>query len=229
MGNDILLKQLIDILEARDLAVNTLGVTTLQIKDVEALTNQDMTLKGATGKDVKITLTDAAGARKVIIYDSAAEPVVEIDSNGQITADGGFVGALTGNVTGNVAGIETLTAKASKDLTILADGDEDVIIKMGDAAGVNKVIFQDSAGTEQASLDSDGKLTAKQMLAPLKYAAVETSGAPTNAECVSAFGAAATVGAGFIGVLQDSAAEGVSYLCVSNGTNYDVFTGAAAV
>jgi hypothetical protein len=61
-------------------------------------------LQGVTGKDVKIALTDASGARKVIVLDSGAVEVLTIDSNGLVTAAGGFAGALTGNVTGDVTG-----------------------------------------------------------------------------------------------------------------------------
>jgi hypothetical protein len=131
-------------------------------------------------------------------------------------------GAVTGNVTGNVAGIETLTAKTATDMAIVADGDEDIILKMGDAGGANKVLFKDSANALQASIDSDGTATFKKLVAPVTYVTTDTAGAPTNAECVSAFGAAATVGAGFIGIYQDSHESGKAYVCVSNGATYSV-------
>ena len=226
--NDVLFKQLVDLLTTNSLLVNTISLTDLITATLTAATGSDLLITNAAGKDIKVEFTDAAGARKIIFYDSADAEIGSIDSNGLFTAAGGFAGTLTGNVVGNVSGIETLTAKTATDIAIVADGDEDVIVKMGDASGTNKVLFKDSANALQASIDSDGTLTAKKIVAPVTYAAVETSGAPTNAECVSAFGAAATVGAGFMGVLQDSAAEGVSYICVSNGTNYDVFTGVGA-
>lgn len=182
-----------------------------------------------TGEDLTINLLDNAGARKLTIKDSDDAEVCKIDSNGLITSAAGLVGPVTGNVTGNVAGIETLTAKTATDLTIIADGDEDIKIKMGDASAVNKVIFQDSAAATVATLDSNGVFTAVTDLSPHDYATTDTSGAPTNAECVSAFGAAADVGAGFIGVYQDSHESGKSYICVSNGATYSVaeLTGAA--
>lgn len=221
-----MMELLITTLENNSMLVNGLSVTDLVAATITAATGGDLVIANAAGKDIKVEFSDAAGARKIIFYDSADAEIGSIDSNGLFTAAGGFAGALAGNVvgnvTGNVAGIETLTAKTATDLTIVADGDEDVVVKMGDAIGVNKVLFKDSADALQASIDSDGTLTAKKLVGPVTYAHTDTSGAPTNAECVSAFGAAATVGAGFIGIYQDDGAEGKAYVCVSNGTAYSV-------
>jgi len=43
---------------------------------------------------------------------------------------------------------------------------------------------------------------------------------PTQAEMVAAFGAAATVGAGFVGVIKDNDADTNFFICVSNGTSF---------
>lgn len=43
---------------------------------------------------------------------------------------------------------------------------------------------------------------------------------PTSAECVTAFGAAADVGVGFIGIINDNAGDANNYLVFSNGTSY---------
>ena len=47
-----------------------------------------------------------------------------------------------------------------------------------------------------------------------------TEAAPTQAECVAAFGTAAAVGAGFMAMIQDNAADSAAVLVVSNGTSY---------
>lgn len=217
------IKKLIEQMQENSLAVGVISFTEAIVSTITATTGSDLTIAGATGKDIKLTLTDANGARAVIVYDSGAVAVCEIDSNGQITASGGFVGDLTGDVVGD------LTAASAAHLTLAnAAADKNVVINLGDNAAATKVSVTDSDDAEVASINSNGEIDGAAMIAPLKYAAVETTGAPTNAECASAFGAAATVGAGFVGVLQDTAAEGVSYLCVSNGTDYDVFTGVAA-
>lgn len=124
--------------------------------------------------------------------------------------------------------VEKITAASGKDLEIyLATGKDGKII-MTDTAGARDLGIINSSEVKVISMDSAGTIKAKKIVAPISYATAATDGAPTNAECISAFGAAATVGAGFIGVLQDTETDGVSYLCVSNGTNYDVITGAAA-
>ena len=53
----------------------------------------------------------------------------------------------------------------------------------------------------------------------LKFGTASTSGAPTNAECISAFGAVATQ-AGAVGVFLDGAAEGKTYLCICDGVKW---------
>lgn len=47
-----------------------------------------------------------------------------------------------------------------------------------------------------------------------------TDALPTQAEMVTAFGAAATTGAGFIGVIKDANADTNFFICISNGTSY---------
>ncbi len=188
----------------------------------------DLVITAASAKNIIMTLGANDTSKKLSILDSDSVEVCKIDGNGLITTAAGLAGPTTGTHTGVVAGATTITAATGEDLSLIADGDEDVVVKMGDAAGANKVIFKDSANATMATLDSNGGFDAVVSTAPMQYAHSDTNGAPTNAEAVSAFGAAAAVGAGFIGVYQDDHADGVSYLCVSNGTNYDIFTGVAA-
>ena len=46
------------------------------------------------------------------------------------------------------------------------------------------------------------------------------SATPTDAELDSAFGTPATVGSGFIGVLDDAGAGAAYYICISDGSNW---------
>lgn len=147
----------------------------LVCETITASEGKDLEVYNATGKDVVITFTDAAGARKLLIVDSDAQTVGYWDSNGKIYAAGGLEGALTGNVTGNLTGNVT--------------------------------------GNVTGNINGQCRTT---------YAHSDTDGAPTNAECIAAFGAAATVGAGFIGIYKDDHASGKEYVCVSNGTTYSV-------
>jgi hypothetical protein len=47
-----------------------------------------------------------------------------------------------------------------------------------------------------------------------------TDALPTQAEMVTAFGAAATTGSGFLGVIKDANADTNFFICMSNGTSY---------
>jgi hypothetical protein len=47
-----------------------------------------------------------------------------------------------------------------------------------------------------------------------------TDALPTQAEMVTAFGAAATTGSGFFGVIKDNDADTNFFICFSNGTSY---------
>jgi len=122
-----------------------------------------------------------------------------------ITAATGFVGDLTGDVEGDLTG--NVTSAAAADLELGCVAGQDVIIKVGDAAGANKVSIVDSADAEQASINSDGLITAVGFAGPLTgavtgNASTATIGnglflhsadfatiAPTDAEMIAAFGA----------------------------------------
>jgi len=43
---------------------------------------------------------------------------------------------------------------------------------------------------------------------------------PTSAQCITAFGTAASVGVGFVGIINDAAGDVNNYLVFSNGTSY---------
>lgn len=125
MVSDMQVKELLDFLEARDLVANSLGVDELITAALTAKASNHLTITGVTGKDIKLKLTDAAGARKIIVLDSADAEVGTIDSNGVFTAAGGFVGAITGAVTGNVTGDVTgdLTGNVTGNSTGSHTGD----------------------------------------------------------------------------------------------------------
>ncbi|MCK9601788.1 MAG: hypothetical protein M0R06_22280 [Sphaerochaeta sp.] len=55
----------------------------------------------------------------------------------------------------------------------------------------------------------------------------DTANPPTNANMISAFGAAATVGAGFIGIIDDANGHANEYICWSDGTKFWYVTGTA--
>jgi hypothetical protein len=53
--------------------------------------------------------------------------------------------------------------------------------------------------------------------------------APTEVECIAAFGTPATAGAGFIGLYNDDSTSGKSYLVLGNGVKYSTIQATDAV
>lgn len=125
--------------------------------------------------------------------------------------------------------VTNITATASQNLTLIGVTGKDIIVKLTDAAGARKFLIKDSADATVASIDSDGNIIANMVTAKGPYASSATDGAPTAAECVAAFGAAATVGAGFRAQYKDTTAStGVLYDVMCDGTDYYVVAGTKA-
>ena len=66
--------------------------------------------------------------------------------------------------------LETAVTEIEKYITTLTSGlldataDTNIILKMGDAGGVNKIIFNDSGDAQVGEIDSDGKITFENIL-----------------------------------------------------------------
>lgn len=129
-----------------------------------------------------------------------------------------------GDMTGSV------TAATGTDLVLNGVTGKDVIVKLTDAAGARKLIVKDSADAVVASIDSDGNVIATKVTAKGPYAESATAGAPSAATLISAFGAVATVGAGFRAQYKDTTAStGVLYDVGCDGTNYWTIAATKAV
>lgn len=123
-----------------------------------------------------------------------------------------------------------VTAATGTDLVLTGVTGKDIVVKLTDAAGARKLIIKDSADATVASIDSDGVVTASKLVGPVPYAHATTGAAPTSAQLISAFGAAATVGSGFRGIFKDdTASTGKTYLVICDGAAYHTIEGAAAV
>lgn len=101
-------------LQQNSLVATTFGVADIVVTNITATTGQHLSLVAVTGKDIIAKLTDASGARKILIKDSADVTVASIDSDGKITGSS-FEGDLTGNVTGDLAGGVTFPASTGID------------------------------------------------------------------------------------------------------------------
>lgn len=124
------------------------------------------TLTSVTGGVSTWSLTSAGGDLDGLSADSGTDPVVP--SSGVITMTGGdnisTVGG-TNEMTFNLDAAITLatsvssplyTVAAATDLAITAATGQDIILKMGDSAGANKVSFVDLADAEVFAVDSNG-------------------------------------------------------------------------
>lgn len=128
----------------------------------------DMNINAAANQDVIMQMGDAGGTNKISFEDSASSEVASLDSDGTLTVVNmdGIIGATTpaaGAFTTVVAGTSAqaplYTAGAGVDLDVTVPSGQDMVVKMGDAAGANKISFTDSADSEVALLDSDGNMT----------------------------------------------------------------------
>lgn len=94
------------------------------------------------------------------------------DSGGAISPDAGTIiiaggssvttvgtsspGTITVNLDSALVDVNSITAEAANDMSIISASGQDIIMQMGDASGTNKVSFTDSGAVEVASINSDG-------------------------------------------------------------------------
>jgi hypothetical protein len=197
------------------------GSFAVNTDDFVVSATSDISMK-PTGGDVRITLGDAAGARKLFIKDSANSTVATIDSDGtatvvKLTASSDISGqtvAASSNLTGLNLAINTndFVVSGTSDITMIPTGGN-VKITLGDAAGANKFYIRDSASSTMATIDSDGtatvvKLTASSDISGQSIAASSNlSGAHVTASS-NFVGSGSVQGVGFID----------SYLAKTTGT-----------
>lgn len=124
----------------------------------------DMAINAAAGSDITIKLGDAAGANALEIQDSASALVATIDSNGIATFVGmdGILGgvipaaATATTVTANTSVTSPLYTAAAADALIQAGGANDVVARLGDAAGATYFRIQSSTPADVFTCDSTG-------------------------------------------------------------------------
>jgi len=99
------------------------------------------------------------------------------------------------------------------DVTITSVADNEVLAYDSTAVGW---INQTAA---EAGLATDDHIHGAEGVIPL-VADDDVTNPPTDAELDTAFGAPATVGAGFVGILDDNGAGATVYICASDGANW---------
>lgn len=151
----------------------------------------DMNINSAANQDIIMQMGDAAAANKISFEDSASVEVASLDSDGTLTVVNldGIIGATTpaaGTFTTLVASTSVqspiYTTGAAADTNINSAAGQDIILQMGDAAGANKISFEDNASAEVASLDSNGNLTALGFFTSATAAGANLVGATLTAD-----------------------------------------------
>jgi hypothetical protein len=118
----------------------------------------------AGGSNITLQLGDAAGANVLDIEDSTSATVASIDSNGIATFVGmdGILGGVTPaaatgtTITANTSVTSPLYTAAAADAVIQAGGVNDVVLRLGDAAGATFLRVQDSTTADVFTIDSNG-------------------------------------------------------------------------
>jgi len=127
-----------------------------------------LTLEAVTGQDIIMQLGDAAGSNKVSFVDTSPAEVASMNSDGTL------------------ATLE-YTAQGANPVQITAPASQNIVVKMGDAAGANGVSFIDSGEVETADLDSNGNLSVTTATATTSVTSptYTSSGADTNITAAS--------------------------------------------
>ena len=89
--------ELIETLKANSLTVGVISFTEAVVEKITAAPSKDLEIYLATGKDGKVIMTDAAGARDLGIINSSSVKVISMNSAGTINAVS-LVSSLTGDV-----------------------------------------------------------------------------------------------------------------------------------
>jgi len=186
-----------------------------------------LAINAAAANDITIKMGDAVAGNKVSFVDSAAAEVASIDSDGTLTVVNmdGIIGAttpaaITGTtITANTSFVsDVYTAPAASDLNINSIAGQDVIVKLGDAAGANKLSVTTSAGAEVFAIDSTGgityaSITSTGLITGQAGLTIETAGTPISLGEDNS-GDAVVVGGGTVAraitIGQDAAAHTVA-------------------
>lgn len=228
-----------DFLLVYDISVGKVGkvaVGDLSTADLGALTTGIVVGEDGTGHDV---LFYSATAGKSWLWDESADTMIVTGSStllGPVTVgvddtghDVTFFGATTGKsflwdesadtmiVTGNHTALGTITVgidgtghdvlfySATSGKSFLWDESADKLIITGD--------MQVTSGSAPVDMTNTGVRT-KQSVANVNNTT------PTNAELVSAFGAVATLGRGFIGTVDDADGDAIGYIVWTSDASY---------
>jgi len=125
-------------------------------------------INAAAGSNITLQMGDAAGANIIDFEDSASATVASLDSNGTLTVVNmdGIIGATT-PAAGTFTTLEATTfgGVGALDTIVTTTAGEDLILRLGDAAGGNFLRVQSSTPADLITIDSLGAVSALAGLA----------------------------------------------------------------
>lgn len=132
----------------------------LTANTITPATGQDLIILGKTGKDIKNKLTDADGARKWMVIDSADAEVFSIDSNGN-AAGTKFTGSHSGDVI--FPGMETIDFEnGHTDITLSATQKKALLLRVVQADQAANIIGPAEARLYAVRNESGSAITIKK-------------------------------------------------------------------
>jgi len=193
--------------------------------------------------DCTVTLGNDLATSSFVVENNSAVAILQVDGDSDVTVTGDLDVTVNGTVGGTLGVTGLLTATggvsvvAGEDITGagaleigVATGAFDLTVNMGDDAGAQSVLFTNASDATVASVNSLGQGIFAGGVDCNDFVATDattltTTGAPSQANMVTAFGAAAAH-AGEIWMLFDDAGGTGYYRCYSDGTNwwYNAFT-----
>ena len=202
---------------AFDLTLNmgdNAGVQAVLFTDSDDVEVASLDSSGNFQCDGTATIDGAATLASAVIT-AGATVGTTLGVTGLADFDAGMTVAAGQAITGD--GALTIATTGAVDLDITAGAGGEIVVQMGDNGGANGISFVDDAAAEVAALDSDGAfscvgLNVSGTQAVLPMVAMTLGAVPTQANMVTAFGAAAD---GKSGIIDDDT-PGAMYYCVAS-------------
>jgi hypothetical protein len=135
------------------------------------------------------------------------------------------IGTSTPGAKLDIAGALIFSADVGYTTKEIIRKNNNFLIMNGGTGGY--IFANDDNSNNDVLINASGLMTVNNGIAT-KNSTANVSNPPTDAELDSAFGAPATVGAGFIGTLDDAGGGANFYLVASDGSNWWHFTGTKA-
>lgn len=208
------------------LADNTGPALAITNPDTTGNTNAVTITPSGSGAGLLITPqeTDTQGLLITVGAASTTVPMIDIDGATADWIGGADAGCIDVTCDGALVADATLLRLASSGQPAAANDGICIDVKeTGAAQATSYAVRISSTNNEALHVDAGAVLVDEILTATggviTKYAVTDTANPPTQAELVTAFGAA-NQGAGLLGVLNDGGGGANEYLCFSDGTNW---------